>query len=113
MSSQILWNDSQLTEELAVLWIDQDQHRWNEKRIMEVISPSDVEEVFQVPLPLNPRADKLIWSLTKDRGISVKSFYHRLRERGHEAINTSQPRVSWSAIWNATVCPKVHLLCGS
>lgn len=69
--------------------------------------PTEVEDVLNIPLPLSPRENILIWPFTKNGCTTMKSVYHRLRERGQmEDGKSSLGRALWSTIWRAKARPK-------
>lgn len=83
-------NNNQQEEVRVEAWIDHDQSRWNEQRVRAAISPRNADEVLQIPLPTRPREDKLRWPFMKDDMVSIKSTYHRLRERIRVENSSSQ-----------------------
>lgn len=70
-----------MNEERMAMWIDSNSRSWNEVLVRQVVLPNEVQDVLQVPIPLIPRDDVLRWPFTRDRKVSVKSAYHKLRDK--------------------------------
>lgn len=61
--------------------------------------------MLNVHIPQLAREDVLRWPYTRDRSVSVRSAFHRLRKR--EQTGTTTDHLRWAPIWNVVVWPKV------
>ena len=92
-----------------------DTMTWDVNLLDRFFLPRDVEAIKSIPLSHRRPADLLIWSGTKRGVFSVRSAYHMLLNQSQVGEPTSssdsggQRKQPWTAIWAATVQPKVKL----
>uniref|UniRef100_A0A2N9E4N8 Reverse transcriptase zinc-binding domain-containing protein n=1 Tax=Fagus sylvatica TaxID=28930 RepID=A0A2N9E4N8_FAGSY len=91
-----------------------DTMRWNDALLRQVFLPHEVEVIQSIPLSNRRPNDVLIWTGTKRGVFSVKSAYRLLlaQQRAGEASSSSSyggDQKFWSALWSASVQPKVRV----
>lgn len=88
-------------------WIDSTNGRWDAATVEAVVGTSQASSVLQIPLPVEPREDILRWPFTQDGRVTVKSAYHRIREKGRAETEPTVSAHAWTKIWSSNVWPKV------
>ncbi|XP_021593063.1 uncharacterized protein LOC110600514 [Manihot esculenta] len=81
--------------------------RWDLEKVLNIFFMDDVRSILAIPLPLNPRPDKLIWHFEKRGFYMVKTAYYcALSMLGqHLRVGTSD---LWKKVWALDVPPKVQ-----
>ncbi|KAL5574665.1 hypothetical protein UlMin_016364 [Ulmus minor] len=82
---------------------------WDERKIRCCFNLVDVENILKIPLPIQPRPDRWVWTFTKNGNFSAKSAY--LADQHQQFLNLSTlPRDVWLRIWNSRILPRHKLL---
>ncbi|XP_043812756.1 uncharacterized protein LOC110619075 [Manihot esculenta] len=81
--------------------------RWDLEKVLNIFSMDDVRSILAIPLPLNPRPDKLIWHFEKRGFYMVKTAYYCVLSMlgRHLRVGTSD---LWKKVWALDVPPKVR-----
>ncbi|XP_043814106.1 uncharacterized protein LOC122724009 [Manihot esculenta] len=81
--------------------------RWDLEKVLNIFSMDDVRSILAIPLPLNPRPDKLIWHFEKRGFYTVKTAYYCVLSMlgRHLRVGTSD---LWKKVWALDVPPKVR-----
>ncbi|KAL5572064.1 hypothetical protein UlMin_021661 [Ulmus minor] len=82
---------------------------WDERKIRCCFNLVDAESILKIPLPIQPRPDRWVWTFTKNGNFSAKSAY--LADQQQRFLNLSTlPRDVWLRIWNSRILPRHKLL---
>lgn len=79
----------------------EDTKSWNSDLIHQVFEDDYAQALLQIPIPLFPRKDKMIWMCNNSGEFSVKSAFFLCNQ-------SSSPRLSdhdgkWKVIWSAKI----------
>ncbi|KAL5569345.1 hypothetical protein UlMin_025920 [Ulmus minor] len=82
---------------------------WDERKIRCCFNLVEAESILKIPLPIQPRPDRWVWTFTKNGNFSAKSAY--LADQQQRFLNLSTlPRDVWLWIWNSRILPRHKLL---
>lgn len=75
--------------------------------IHAIFSPYEAEKILQVPLPLQPTQDRLMWPFSKDGKYTVRSGHHSLQPTQNEvSSSTNAVDPIWATLWKAKMHPR-------
>lgn len=79
--------------------------------IKESFRPEDVEAILQIPLPIRPRDDRLIWHYDRRDQYSVKSGYQIAVGMKFPDLPScsSQNPDHWNTIWKLDIPEKLKI----
>lgn len=69
-------------DQAAVLlsdWMDLESKQWKESAVRGAFNRMEDDWVMDIPIPLVPRRDELVWPFDRKGTVTVRSTYHHLR----------------------------------
>lgn len=83
-------------------WIDPGSKTWLVNKVREAVCEEEAEAVLSVPIPLISSQDKLRWPFERRGSITVRSAYHRIRDRqSAQEDQTGRGECSWGRCWES------------
>lgn len=82
---------------------------WNSRLIMEIFWKEENQIIFDNPLGINKREDKLTWPLTEHERFTVKSAHFAALgvKRESKGLTSNSSSSSWTNLWTLSILENV------
>ena len=86
--------------------INQSTRYWNVALLEELFDDASVTTILKIPIPVNPRPDRLAWILNSNGKFSIKSAV-----RCHQLVPNASTHVDgWTKLWNLNMHERLKML---
>ena len=87
--------------------IDSSTRSWRREWINVLFTSMDAKAILSIPIPFNPKQDRLIWIPDSKGRFSIKSV-HKVTFTSLE--RDSQPQAFWLKLWKAKLLKRLKML---